>query len=98
MRADDAAAFADSVADAVGAGALQRAKDFAAHLQQVRHAGAGQAMSWTRCWRATAAIELATIDLDADQIEVYGRDEQAQRATAGSSATRRTSPSAQTGR
>lgn len=78
VRADDAGGRLRIVSRTPSApAALQRAKDFRrVHCQRVERAlaQAGHELDWLL--GRDRSMELATIDLDATQIEVYGRDKQ----------------------
>lgn len=78
VRADEAGAGLRIVSVTPSApAALQRAKDFRrVHCQRIERAVAGAGAELDRMLGRDRSPELATVDLDATQIEVYGRYKQ----------------------
>ena len=78
VRADDAGGRLRIVSRTPSApAALQRAKDFRrVHCQRVERALAQAGHELDRLLGRDRSMELATVDLDATQIEVYGRHKQ----------------------
>jgi len=78
VRADDAGARLRIVSQTPSApAALQRAKDFRrVHCQRIERALAQAGHELDRLLGRDRSMELATVDLDATQIEVYGRCKQ----------------------
>ena len=96
VRADEAGALLRIVAQTPSApAALQRAKGFRrVHCQRIERALADAGHELDRRLGRDRSLELATVDLDATQIEVFGRDKQgAQRNRQGQCHTRRMSRS-----
>jgi Transposase DDE domain group 1 len=78
VRADEAGACLRIVGQTPSApAALQRAKDFRrVHCQRIERALADAGHELDRRLGRDRSLELATVDLDATQIEVFGRDKQ----------------------